>query len=95
MSWEKDWFNNAQGINKPNLKWIESYTKADGTVVDGHWRTEENKTINDNLGTDIDNDGIPGFFDADENGDGILEAVDNNSNGIADQLEEIFEDLFG
>ena len=82
-------FNQPEGLRKPGIKWIERYLRDDGVVVEGHWRTEENKTINDNLSTDVDKDGITGFFDADENGDGIFEAHDLNGDGIADIFQSL------
>lgn len=51
-------------MEKPDLQYIDGYTRSDGTYVNGHWRTEANHTIADNLGTDVDGDGIPGYFDA-------------------------------
>ncbi|QCS50611.1 hypothetical protein FEK30_14915 [Picosynechococcus sp. PCC 11901] len=80
-------------IGKPDVQWIESYVRGDGTVVDGYLRTEANGTVADNLGTDVDGDGILGFFDADADGDGILEAVDTNGDGIADTFQDLLADL--
>ncbi len=91
MAWSTNWAENNSSNAKPELEWINSYVKADGTVVQGHWRTEANETTADNLGTDIDNDGIPGFFDADADGDGINEALDLNGDGIADGLEGLLD----
>ncbi len=87
MNWASEWINNNHRVNKPNLDWIDAYTKADGTEVAGHFRTEANETVIDNLGTDVDQDGIVGFFDADMDGDGITESIDLNGDGITDALE--------
>ena len=75
---------------KPSLDWIQGFTRADGTFVEGHWRTEANETITDNLNTDVDKDGIPGWFDADADGDDILESVDLDGDGIADAILNLF-----
>ena len=75
---------------KPGLDWIQGFTRADGTYVEGHWRTEANETIADNLNTDVDGDGIPGWLDADADGDGILESVDLDGDGIADAILDLF-----
>ncbi len=76
---------------KPDLDWINSYIKEDGTVVEGHWRTSANETSSDNLSSDNDEDGIPGWLDSDADGDGILEAIDNDGDGIADAIVSIFD----
>ena len=94
MGWSTDWAESIEDSGKPKLEWIEPYTKADGTEVKGHYRTEANETIADNLGTDVDKDGIAGFFDADANGDGIDEVLDLDNDGIADGLEGLM-DLIG
>ena len=86
MTWAEEWVKKSQSPNKPSLDWINGYTKANGTEVKDHFRTEANETIADNLGTDIDKDGIAGYFDADADGDGIAEAIDQNGDGIADAL---------
>ncbi|ACA99687.1 MULTISPECIES: hypothetical protein [Cyanophyceae] len=95
-----DFINEPIYEGKPDLQWIESYVRGNGTVVDGHWRTDPNGTIADNLDTDVDGDGIPGFFDADADGDGWLEAVDTDGDGVADVFQDflaslgnVFEDL--
>ena len=72
---------------KPSIKKIDPYTRKDGTSVEEHFRTEANETIADNLGTDVDNDGIPGYFDADADGDGIYEEIDLDRNSISDQID--------
>ena len=77
MDWLSEWRDELNNAGKPGLEWIGGYTKQDGTYVAGHWRTEANETIADNLSTDIDNDGIAGFFDADANGDGVADAVES------------------
>ena len=82
-------FEATTGAGKPGLKWIEGYLRGDGVFVDGHWRTEGNETINDNLSSDVDNDGVVGFFDADDDGDGIFEAPDLNGDGIADIFQSL------
>ncbi|KZR86665.1 hypothetical protein [Synechococcus sp. MIT S9504] len=88
----ENWINDAMLPEKPHLTWIDSYVKGDGSIVDGHFRTIANETEADNLGTDVDNDGLSGYIDADANGDGILEAADINNDGIADTL---YADLDG
>ena len=75
---------------KPDLEWIQGYTKSDGTFTEGHWRTKANETIADNLNTDVDRDGIPGWFDSDADGDEILESVDIDGHGIADAIANLF-----
>lgn len=72
---------------KPGLEWIDSYQRADGTVVDGHLRADANSTIADNLGTDIDGDGIPGYLDSDADGDHYGESLDLNHDGVADMID--------
>jgi len=47
-----------------------------------------------NLGTDVDRDGIAGFFDADMDGDGIAESIDLDGDGIVDGFEGL-ADLLG
>lgn len=84
-----DWIDEYTCNEKPNLTWIDHYTKNDGTLVDGHFRTEPNETVADNLGTDLDRDGIPGWVDSDADGDGILDACDLDIIGIADFLSSI------
>ncbi|UAJ73819.1 hypothetical protein IQE94_05995 [Synechocystis sp. PCC 7339] len=84
-----DSINEFNYNGKPDLKWIESYTRNDKTVVDGHYRTEENETIADNLNTDIDGDGIFGYFDADADGDGIVDISQDFFENI-DFLEDTF-----
>ena len=81
-----NWIDESIYEGKPKASWIDSYVKGDGTVVDGHFRTEANETTADNLGTDVDNDGIPGFFDSDADGDGVSDVPDINADGIADSL---------
>ena len=93
MSWLEEWVNKHQASEKPKLDWIEAYSREDGTIVEGHFRTEANETTMDNLGTDVDQDGISGFFDADADGDGIAEALDFDGDGIADSLEWLEEIL--
>ncbi|WP_413678966.1 hypothetical protein [Prochlorococcus sp. MIT 0916] len=88
------WINETFYSGKPDLKWIDFYIKGDGTFVAGHFRTEANETIADNLNTDVDKDGIPGFFDADADDDGIYESIDLDGDGMADGLEGLF-DLLG
>ena len=89
-----DWAEDIEYSGKPKLQWIEPFTKADGTEVKGHYQTEANETIADNLGTDLDKDGIAGFFDSDANWDGIDEVLDIDNDGIADGLEGLM-DLMG
>ena len=93
MSWLEEWVNKHQASEKPKLDWIEAYSRDDGTIVEGHFRTEANEATMDNLGTDVDQDGISGFFDADADGDGIAEALDFDGDGIADSLEWLEEIL--
>lgn len=94
MSIFDSFFREAAGSAKPSLKWIDGYFRTNGGEVQAHWRTEGNSTIDDNLGTDVDGDGIPGFFDADENGDGLFESVDLDGDGIADMFQSL-EDMVG
>jgi hypothetical protein len=90
MEWINDWLSNprSQAI-KPSLDWIDQYTRSDGEIVKGHLRTEADASIANNLGTDVDQDGIPGFFDSDETGDGLLESLDLDGNGVADGIEDL------
>ena len=60
--------------------------RGDGAVVEGYFRAEANETTVDNLGTDVDNDGVPGFFDAYADGDGVVDVPDVNADGIAESL---------
>ena len=64
-----NWIDEVVYEGKPKASWIDSYVRGDGAVVEGHFRTEANETTADNLGTDVDNDGVPGFFDADADGE--------------------------
>ncbi|ANV86998.1 hypothetical protein [Picosynechococcus sp. PCC 7117] len=64
---------------KPGFNWIAGYQKANGQQVAGHWRTNPNETEADNLGTDVDHDGISGAYDMDADGDGILDSTPLNS----------------
>lgn len=97
------WIDEALYEGKPSVNWIDSYIKGDGTFVDGHFRTDANQTLSDNLGTDIDGDGIAGFFDADADGDGIAEGLDLDGDGIVDIIDTngdgiadtILDSLFG
>ena len=82
----KNWINEANYSGKPNITWIEPYLKNDGNFVKGHFRTSPNETIADNLNTDVDNDGIAGFWDIDADGDGIIELND----GIFEVLDGFF-----
>ena len=98
-----NWINEALNEGKPPVSWIDSYIRGDGTFVDGHFRTDANQTLSDNLGTDVDGDGIPGFFDADADGDGIAEAIDLDGDGLVDIVDidgdgiadTILDSLFG
>lgn len=89
MSWLEDWVGGgaARSANKPVLDWVSAYSRSDGSFVDGHWRTRADGDSSNNLNTDVDNDGIAGYFDADANGDGVFEAIDANSDGIADAID--------
>ncbi|MBD2655200.1 hypothetical protein H6G45_17265 [Synechocystis sp. FACHB-383] len=89
-----DSINEFSYDDKPDLEWVKSYTRGDGVMVDGYYRTESNESIADNLNTDIDGDGILGYFDADEDGDGILESADIDRDGIADLIQDFLEDIF-
>jgi len=84
---EKAQIDEATYTGKPSTKWIDSYIKADGTIVEGHLRTEANETIADNLNTDVDNDGIAGYYDADADGDGVYEEIDLDANGAIDKID--------
>ena len=81
-----NWIDEVVYEGKPKARWIDSYVRGDGAVVEGHFRTEANETTADNLGTDVDNDGVLGFFDADADGDGVVDVPDVNADGIADSL---------
>lgn len=41
----------AQGKVNPNYHYVKSYTRSDGTVVSGHYRTNPNSTNRDNYST--------------------------------------------
>ena len=73
-----NWINEVNYSGKPKIAWIEPYLKNDGNFVRGHFRTSPNETIADNLNTDVDNDGIAGFWDIDADGDGIPESINLN-----------------
>jgi hypothetical protein len=91
MDWISAWQEGFQSrVDKPPLDWIDGYTRSNGESVDGHLRSEADASTANNLGTDIDQDGIPGFFDSDENGDGLLESIDLDGDGFADDLEGLF-----
>ena len=85
--------DNGNSVIVTNLPIQFSFIKGDGTFVDGHFRTEANETIADNLGTDVDEDGIAGFFDADMDGDGIAESIDLDGDGITDAFEGLADFL--
>ena len=87
MSDMTNWIDEALNDGNPKVNWIDSFVRGDGAFVDGHFRTDANQTPSDNIGTDIDGDGIPGFFDADANGNGILESFDLDSDGIVDIID--------
>ena len=92
-----NWINETLFQGKPGLGWIDAYIRGDGTFVNGHFRTAPNQILTDNLGNDEDGDGIPGFFDADADGDGLAETLDINANGISDLVdtnEDGIVDLF-
>ena len=72
-----NWINEVNYSGKPNITWIEPYLRKDSSFVRGHFRTSQNETIADNLNTDVDNDGIPGYWDIDADGDGIFELGNN------------------
>jgi len=72
---------------KPGVSWVDSYVRTNGGEVSGHFRTHPSETVADNLSTDVDGDGIPGFFDADANGDGFPEALDLNGDGVMDLFD--------
>ncbi len=82
-----NWIDETLYSGKPGLKWIDSYVREDGKLVDGHFRTEANETVADNLSFVVDNDGINGYFDADADGDGVFESLDLDQDGISDSLE--------
>lgn len=60
----------------------------------GHYRTQINEIITDNVVMEVDEDGIAGFFDADANWDVIEEVLDLDNDGIVD-AQERFMDLIG
>ena len=72
---------------KPGVSWVDGYIRTNAGEVSGHLRTHPNETTADNLGTDVDADGIPGFFDADANGDGLAEYLDHDGDGVVDTLD--------
>jgi hypothetical protein len=82
-----NWIDEALYDGKPPVGWVDSYVRGDGGFVDGHFRTGPNESIADNLGADIDSDCIPGFFDADADGDGFAEALDLDGDGIVDMID--------
>lgn len=81
-----DWINEVHYSGKPSISWINPYVKADGDFVRGHFRTKPNETYADNLSSDVDKDGINGFWDSDADGDGVFESIDINNDGISDYL---------
>ena len=81
-----NWIDEVVYKGKPKASWIDSCVRGDGAVVEGHFRAEVNETTADNLGTGVDNDGVPGFFDACADGDGVVDVPDVNADGIADSL---------
>ena len=92
-----DWINEVHYSGKPSISWINPYVKADGDFVRGYFRTSPNETYADNLSSDVDKDGINGFWDSDADGDGVFESIDINNDGISDYLsidgENFMEDL--
>ena len=82
-----NWIDEALYGGKPPVGWVDSYVRGDGDFVDGHFRTEPNESIADNLGVDVDGDGVPGFFDADAEGDGIAEVLDLDEDGMVDLVD--------
>lgn len=80
-------------MEKPNLQHIDSYTRSDGTFVRSHLRTESNHTIADNLGTDVDLDGIPGYYDTTPEGitPEIVELYTSDIQAEASLAEAAFE----
>ena len=73
-----NWINEVNYSGKPSISWINPYSRGDGDFVKGHFRTETNETIADNLSTDVDRDGINGYMDFDADGDGIPESINLN-----------------
>lgn len=83
MTWIEEWIS---GEPTRQANWIDSYSKADGTQVESHMRSIADGNPANNLETDYDSDGVPGFFDSDSNGDGVSEVADLNLDGIADLI---------
>ena len=81
------WIDEALYEGKPPVGWVDAYVRGDGNFVDGHFRTNPNETLADNLSSDVDADGIPGFLDADADGDGIAETIDLDGDGIVDIID--------
>ena len=72
---------------KPVLNWVDAYFRHNGEFVSGHIRTIPNTTINDNLITDVDEDGIDGFFDVDADGNGITDSLGCGVDVIIDEID--------
>jgi hypothetical protein len=95
-----NWIHEALYPGKPNLNWIDAYMRDDGTLVNGHYRSDANGIKADNLSSDVDNDGIAGFFDADADGDGIVDVLNSNGEDFTDAadidgwIESLWESFF-
>jgi hypothetical protein len=70
-------------MSNSDLIWVNSYYRDDGTYVSGHERPPPNETTVDNLGTDVDGDGLNGHIDPQPQipNDGLV--VYNTSQDIA------------
>lgn len=75
---------------KPDITWVNKYIRTNDGEVVGHFRANPNGTTSDNLTSDIDGDGVQGYFEADVDGDGSYEALDVDGDSIADALETLF-----
>ncbi|WP_030007454.1 hypothetical protein [Picosynechococcus sp. NKBG042902] len=78
---------------KPGSHRVSGYTRHDGTQVDGYYRSNPNETTADNFNTDVDGDGIPGFFDPDADGDNIPDIAYLGANFNNEFLNEGQSDL--
>ena len=87
VAYMHNWIDEALNERKPRVSWIDLYIRGDDKFVDGHFRTDANQTLSDNLGDDVDGVGITSFFDVDADGDGIAGAIDLDDDVIVDIVE--------